>query len=122
MILSTHDMNIAETMCDFIFMIFKGKKVLDGTLASIQEAYGHDTLRIRTEDGSSVLQNIPGVDRIHDFGQMQELHITQDCDPQEVLAAIMSMTRIQNFEMAKPSLHDIFVRIAGPEAKEVEDA
>jgi len=117
-ILSTHDMNVAETMCDFIFMIFKGKKVLDGTLVSIQESYGQNTLRIRTEDGSSVFENISGVDGIHDFGQMQELHITQDCDPQEILAAIMSRTRVNGFEIASPSLHDIFVRIAGPEAKE----
>jgi ABC-2 type transport system ATP-binding protein len=121
-ILSTHDMNVAETMCDFIFMIFNGKKVLDGTLDSIQEIYGHDTLRIRTEGGFSVLQNLPGVDRIHNFGQMQELHITQDCDPQEVLAAIISRTRVNSFETARPSLHDIFVRIAGPEAKEVQNA
>ena len=116
-ILSTHDMNVAETMCDFIFMIFKGKKVLDGTLASIQKAYGQDTLRIRTADGFSILQNLSGVDRINDFGQMQELHITQDCDPQEVLAKIMSRTGVKSFEIASPSLHDIFVRIAGPEAK-----
>ena len=33
---STHDMNVAETLCDRIFMIFNGKKVLDGTLADIQ--------------------------------------------------------------------------------------
>jgi ABC-2 type transport system ATP-binding protein len=37
-ILSTHDMNVAETMCDYIFMIFRGGKVLDGTLASIRTA------------------------------------------------------------------------------------
>ena len=36
-ILSTHDMNVAERMCDFIFMIFKGRKVLDGTLRDIQD-------------------------------------------------------------------------------------
>ncbi|MBM3237138.1 ATP-binding cassette domain-containing protein [Candidatus Poribacteria bacterium] len=113
-ILSTHDMNVAETMCDFIFMIFKGRKVLDGTLGSIQEAYGHDTLRIRSEDGLSALQNLPGVDSINNFGQMQELHLTQDCDPQEVLATIMARTRVKSFEIASPSLHDIFVRIAAP--------
>jgi len=120
-IFSTHDMNVAETMCDFIFMIFKGRKVLDGTLSSIQEAYGHDILRIRTEDGLSVLQNLPGVDSIRDFGQMQELHITQDCDPQELLSALMSSTRVKSFEVARPSLHDIFVRIAGSDAKNFQD-
>src|SRR5262245_23294256 len=35
-IFSTHDMAVAEKMCDFIFMIYKGKKVLDGTLETIQ--------------------------------------------------------------------------------------
>src|SRR5215475_8937097 len=36
-IFSTHDMAVAEKMCDFIFMIYKGNKVLDGTLDSIQD-------------------------------------------------------------------------------------
>ena len=55
-ILSTHDMGIAERMCDFIFMIFQGRKVLDGTLRSIQEAYGSDTVRVRTDMGVSAVQ------------------------------------------------------------------
>ena len=46
-IFSTHDMHIAQTMCDFVFMIFKGRKVLDGTLADIQNTYGQDTLRVK---------------------------------------------------------------------------
>ncbi len=53
-ILSTHDMSVAESMCDYIFMIFKGKKVLDGTLASIQDRYGSDTIRVSTERRISV--------------------------------------------------------------------
>src|SRR5215813_8486359 len=47
-IFSTHDMDIAERMCDHIFMIFRGKKVLDGTLDAIQARYGEDTIRVRT--------------------------------------------------------------------------
>lgn len=38
-ILSTHDMAVAENMCDRILMIFQGKKVLDGSLAEIQDRY-----------------------------------------------------------------------------------
>jgi ABC-2 type transport system ATP-binding protein len=121
-IFSTHDMSVAEKMCDFIFMIFKGKKVLDGTLTSIQDQYGSDTLRVRTQDGRSALTGIPGVEKVNDFGQMQELRINKEKDPQEVLAAIMARTRIRSFEIARPSLHDVFLRIAGPEAREVENA
>ena len=114
-IFSTHDMSVAERMCDFIFMIFKGKKVLDGTLASIQDEYGHDTLRIKTENGVEYLRDLDGVEKINDFGQMQELRISRTCDPQEILAALLARSRINSFEIATPSLHDIFVRIAGPE-------
>ena len=103
-------------------MIFKGEKVLDGTLASIQESYGHDTLRIRSEGGASVLEGIPGVDKLQDFGQIQELRMAKETDHQEILTEIMSRTRLNGFEVAKPSLHDIFIRIAGPEAKEVSHA
>jgi len=121
-IFSTHDMNVAEKMCDFIFMIFKGQKVLDGTLVSIQDKYGSDTLRIRTEGGISTLQNLDDVEKITDFGQLQELRLDPENDHQKILSEIMSRTRIYSFELAKPTLYDIFLRIAGPEAKEDNDA
>ncbi len=121
-IFSTHDMNVAEKMCDFIFMIFKGKKVLDATLSSIQEQYGSDTIRIRTENGASSLGELSGVEKINNFGQMQELRIAGDTDPHQVLSQIITRTRVSSFEITRPSLHDIFVRIAGPEAQEVNHA
>ena len=54
-IFSTHDMTMAEQMCDFVFMIYKGRKVLDGTLAAIQSSYGADTVRLRVEGGAEAL-------------------------------------------------------------------
>lgn len=121
-ILSTHDMSVAEKMCDFIFMIFKGRKVLDGTLASIQDQFGSDTIRIRTENGASAFANIEGVEKVTDFGQLQELRVTPDSDPQQIITQVMARTRVTSFELTRPSLHDIFVRIAGPEAEEASDA
>jgi ABC-2 type transport system ATP-binding protein len=120
-ILSTHDMSTAERMCDFIFMIYRGKKVLDGTLSSIQDQYGNDTIRIRTGNGAGELQAVNGVEKVTDFGQVQELRIGRGRDPQDVVREIMDRTRVQSFEVTRPSLHDIFVRIAGPEASEEED-
>ena len=121
-IFSTHDMSVAERMCDFIFMIFKGKKVLDGTLAEIQDRYGNDTIRVRADGGAKALDGLAGVEKVSDFGRVQELRLARDGDPQEVLAAIVSRTRVESFDLTRPSLHDIFVRIAGPEAREVDDA
>jgi len=121
-IFSTHDMNVAEKMCDVIFMIFQGRKVLDGTLESIQDRYGSDTIRLRTDNGAAALQDIPGVEKVNDFGQMQELRMAADCDSQDVLAAVMARTRVTRFDVVRPSLNDIFLRIAGPQARETTHA
>ena len=121
-IFSTHDMSDAERMCDFIFMLFKGKKVLDGTLESIQDSYGDDVIRLHIEGGVDHLHNINGVEKISDFGQVQELRVSHSYDPQAVLTEIMSKARVKSFELTKPSLYDIFLRIAGTEAKEYEYA
>jgi ABC-2 type transport system ATP-binding protein len=117
-ILSTHDMGVAESFCDSIFMIFRGKKVLDGTMASIQANYASDTIRVEVEGGLSVMDGLPGIDRINDRGQVQELRMGKGCDPQQVLHTLASRGRIFSFAVVKPSLHDIFIRIAGPQAEE----
>lgn len=119
-ILSTHDMSVAETMCDYIFMIFRGRKVLDGTLDAIQEKYGNDTIRVSLENG--VMPDLPGVEKIRDLGQVQELRIARGFDPQELLRTLVAQARVSSFSVTRPSLHDIFIRIAGPAAEEVKVA
>jgi ABC-2 type transport system ATP-binding protein len=114
-IFSTHDMAVAEKMCDFIFMIYKGRKVLDGTLESIQATYGTDTLRVRLDGNHVPLADLPGVVKVTDFGRWQELRLERGANSQQVLAALMTRGQVQHFELARPSLHDIFVRIAAPE-------
>ena len=114
-ILSTHDMNVAEKLCDSIFMIYRSKKVLDGTLESIQQAYGNNTIRVATTAGVGAVDGLPGVEACRDLGRMQELRLALGSDPQLVLRALLARTAVTHFEVAKPSLHDIFVRIAMPE-------
>jgi ABC-2 type transport system ATP-binding protein len=113
-ILSTHDMAVAESMCDRILMMFRGKKVLDGSLAEIQERYGNDTIRITGPNTATALAGLPGVEHVRDFGQIQELRMARGCDPQELLRAAVALTSVTAFSIAKPSLQDIFIRIAGP--------
>lgn len=118
---STHDMSVAEKMCDYIFMIYKGKKVLDGTLDSIQQSYGQDTVRVQIEGSVNLLNGLNGIEKISDFGQMQELRINKNFDNQKLLSDIMKRTRVKKFEITAPSLNDIFIRIARPSKDETNE-
>ena len=113
-IFSTHDMAMAERMCDAIFMIFKGEKVLDGTVDSIKATYGADTIRLRLGQAAPSLTAVEGVERVVDMGHYQEVQYRGD--PQRLLEWLVTRTCVRHFEVTQPSLHDIFIRIAGPEA------
>ena len=117
-IFSTHDMSTAERMCDYIFMIYKGEKVLDGTLNHIQDQFGDDTIRIQSETGIVALEGISGIEKVNNFGKLQEVRVSSGTDPQKILSDVLKKTRITKFEITKPSLNDIFIRIASPEGKE----
>lgn len=116
-VFSTHDMGAAERLCERIFMIFKGNKVLDGTLDDIQAEYGHDTARVRVSGGVSMLQGLPAVEAINDHGNYQDVRLKGN--PQAFLQALVQKTDVQQFEIRRPSLHDIFVRIARPTADDL---
>ncbi len=123
-IFSTHSMSTAEKMCDFIFMIYRGKKVLDGTLESIQRKYGADVVRVKIESNGHAparLDNLPGVVAVTDFGKFQELRLAPASDLQRLLAALMDRGRVAHFEQAHPSLDDIFRRIASPDDADLSE-
>jgi ABC-2 type transport system ATP-binding protein len=114
-VFSTHDMSKAERLCDRIFMIFQGRKVLDGSLEEIQSSYGLDTIRVRTSVGKAGLEGMEQIETINDLGNLQELRLKPDQDTQAFLQALAARSLVSHFEIAHPSLHDIFVRIARPE-------
>jgi ABC-2 type transport system ATP-binding protein len=119
-VFSTHDMNVAERMCDRIFMIFRGRKVLDGTLEEIQSAYGTDRVRVGVDGSAALLSAVPGVTSVTPAGALHELRFSGN--PQALLAALVARMPVRHFEVARPSLHDIFVSIARPTLEEMEAA
>lgn len=117
-VFSTHDMAAAERLCDRIFMIFRGQKVLDGTLEEIQSRYGQDTVRLRTSAGAAGLTGFTEIDSMTDHGNFQDVRLNGD--PQAFLARLAARASIYQFELTRPSLHDIFVRIAKPTVEEMK--
>ncbi len=115
-IFSTHDMHMAEIMCDHVLMIFHGHKVLDGTVEDIRASHGRDTVRIRIEGGTEFLNSMPGIENMRDLGNFQEIRINGE--PQEFLRRVCGKTDVYHFEITTPNLHDIFLRLARPPALE----
>jgi len=113
---STHDMLAAETLCDSIMMIYKGHKVLDGTLRQIQQEHGRDVLRVRLEwpaGSDRQLHDLPGVAKVTDLGNLQEIGLASGVDRQRILQLLMQRGNVEHFEITRPSLRDIFLQIAG---------
>ncbi len=115
-VFSTHDMEMAEKMCDTIFMIFKGRKVLDGTLDSIQSKYPADRVRVSFAEDAN-MPNVAGIDLDYTNGRFHEFQMEDPNQSQRILEQLASQRTVTHFEIMKPSLHDIFVRIAKPESE-----
>jgi ABC-2 type transport system ATP-binding protein len=113
-LLSTHDMTAAERLCDRIAMIYRGRLVLDGTLDEIRARYATGRVRVDTDAPEETLLALPGVTAVREQGRIREVALAGA--PEAFLAALASRAVVRRFELAQPSLHDVFVRIAGPEA------
>ena len=116
-VFSTHDMTTAERMCDRIFMIFRVRKVLDGSLEDIQAQYEQDIVRVRLSGGAAMLAGLPGIESVADRGSYQDVRMAGN--PQELLRLLMARTEVRHFEVVKPSLADVFIRIARPSPAEL---
>ena len=116
-IFSTHVMEQAEQICDYILMINKGKIVLDGTLGEIKTT-GDQGILLDYDGDGSILQGLPGIRRINDSGKQAELFPEDGVNPQEILAALVGRLTIRRFDLRDPSLHEIFIRTVGGESHE----
>ncbi len=110
-ILSTHRMNEVEELCDRILMINKGSSVLYGKLAEIKSRYRSNSI-ILAFDGQ--LPKLDGVKSIHEHKNHVELFLKEGFSPDEILAQIIKdKIRVYRFEVAAPSLNEIFIQVAG---------
>lgn len=114
-VFSTHDMAMAERMCDTIFMIFRGRKVLDGTLDAIQAQYPADRVRVQFADASIDLQDLPGIEDVQRVGRQFEFRMSDAAQATQVVHQLTDRGLLTYFQIVKPSLHDIFIRIARPD-------
>jgi ABC-2 type transport system ATP-binding protein len=116
-IFSTHVMAQAEELCDFIFLIDHGRKVLDGPLSEIR-ARGDHGIKIDYDGDGSILHRLPGVHRVNDAGKSAELFLDEGIEPQAILKQLVDKLTIRKFDISEPSLHEVFFRAVGGRSNE----
>jgi len=110
-VLSTHDMAVAERMCDRVLMLHLGSKVLDGEVDRLKRDRGHNCVHVRFERDVGALED-PAVTRVRNYGREQVLDLEAGADAQALLARLMQKGTVMSFSVAPPSLHEIFLDIA----------
>lgn len=117
---STHVMEQAEKLCDYICLINNGQKVLDGRLSEVKAKFGTNSIQIDIEGDGGFIREIPGVKNVTEFNNYIELDLADDADSQAILRAVSEKVTISRFEIMEPSLYDIFIGVAGVKPAELE--
>ena len=108
-ILSTHQMNQVEELCDRVLMINHGREVLYGDLQHIKAGFRKHSVLLDVEGNVGNLKGV--IEQKPDKGFV-ELVLSPETTPQNILDQLKGRT-INHFEIRKPSLNEIFLQIAG---------
>ncbi len=109
-ILSTHQMEIAEKLCDDVCMINRSRKVLDGKLREIRRSFSRNAVALQFEGDEGVLNDPELVANIRQNGEDTEVLLVPGASPQQLLRRLVdSGAAVTRFELVEPSLHDIFI-------------
>lgn len=109
-ILSTHQMEIAEKLCDDVCMINRSHKVLDGKLRELRRSFSRNAVELQITGGDDVLDDASLVANVRENGDDREVLLAPGADAQTLLQRLVASGAVINkFELAEPSLHDIFI-------------
>ena len=109
-IFSTHQMEMAERICDDICMINKSRKVLDGSLRQVKSSFGRNAVALRAEGGGEVLEDRSLVALVESHSDEVEVLLAEGADAQTLLRRLLAAgAAVTKFELVEPSLNDIFI-------------
>ncbi len=125
LIFSTHQMETVEELCESIAIIDRGKVVVHGSVRDVKRAMGRRVVRLATDgdgNGAAWLPELAGVRLIAQRQDFAELAVPDGTDPELILRAAMDRgERVTRFEIADPSLEEVFIEHVGrPAAAEEE--
>ena len=116
-LMSTHQMHQVEELCDRILLMDEGRNVLYGELDQIRRDYSGHAVLVRVGDD---LPELIGVEAVTDHNGALELTLAADTNPQDILQQLVNRTAVEHFEIAVPTLDEIFIRTISNETASLE--
>jgi ABC-2 type transport system ATP-binding protein len=114
-VFSTHQLETAEALCDSVAIIDRGRLVTAGPIRDVKRSTGQRVVRVATAgDGTAWLHSLQDVTVTRDGADFAELRMSAAGDPQAILQAALAQGReVLRFEVADPSLEEVFVQRVG---------
>ena len=111
-VMSTHQMYQVEEMCDRLVLINKGESVLYGAVNEVRRRYASHSVRVTAQ---GTLPTIGGVTETERKGNTHTLKLPPNISLQEFLLILAAEPNllIESYELAIPTMDDIFVRVVG---------
>ena len=110
---STHQMDLAERLCDRIGLIHDGRIVLDGPVEEVRSRYSGNTILIESSGDPSFLASEPGVRSIRVEGNRAEVELEEDLGLNHLFERIGNRIPVARIERVRPSLNSIFLSVVG---------
>lgn len=114
-IFSTHNMSSVEELCDYIALINKSKKILDGSVKDIRKQFKTNVYEFELANLSGDLKSIMD-GKFQLTEEISEDNLTKvkiktiaDVTKNELLQAVMPFAEIITFREVIPSMNDIFI-------------
>jgi len=109
-IFSTHQMEIAERVCDDICLINGSRKILEGSIREVKRSFGRHGVALRLQGGEEVLADQSLVNKIERHSDGLEAFLAAGSSAQTLLKRLIEAgAQIERFEMIEPSLTNIFI-------------
>ena len=113
-IMSSHQMSTIEEFCSDLTILNRGKTVLQGNLNEIKKSYGRVNLFVKSDDDISYYVEKLGLNVTEVTPEYTKIKLSSESQANELLGELVkNNVSVVRFELAEPSLHEIFVEKVG---------
>jgi len=109
-LLSSHRMNMVEELCDRIFMINRGKRVLYGSLNKIKDEFGKRQVKMVARGALDFLQKSSEVMNLKVENDVVSFNLALKHEPKKFISRLPEDLEVEEISILRPPLHEIFVR------------